>query len=197
VDTNKRDKYNAAVQFYINEIRTLGERNNAFLIGQSILFVAFVALLTNSGIFPKMIAFIVMGISLVGAAFCILYHRSGKTGAYTALRWREYMLYIETNESNTPWNWFYKDGGKCYNCLLHRSPLPNTWITTPAIFSVIWALVSLYARTRLYTRGDLWTKNLILSLEKTQLISNIVLGVTCLVCLIILVGFICWCCKKK
>lgn len=143
------DEYNAAVQFYIQEFRTLGERTNAFLIVQSILVSAFVLVLIMEESHPYAFEFIVLGISVVGILYCFLHHRAGQSGSRTAFGWRQYMCHIENNEQNAPWNWLYAHIHDSEKWLLKKHPLPSVWLFSPAIFLAVWLCASLYIPIRL------------------------------------------------
>jgi len=180
------ESYNAALQLHNQEFRTLGERNYAFLIAQSILVVALVTVLVNSKLFPYALIFIMWVIIMAGILFCISHHLAGRAGSTAAFIWRQYMLDIERNQQDTPWNWVYnyceerhkKHGEppqkrkvctwlrslltrlKCDRCLLERSPLPIVWLITPGIFAGIWFAFSFYIARRLFIKGDPLTLNL-------------------------------------
>jgi len=170
-----QEAYNAAVQLYNQEFRTLGERTTAFLIVQSILVAAFVTVLiipapTIEETLPYAFYLVLIGIIVVGILFCVLYYLAGRSGAQAAFRWRQYMLYIEHNQQDTPWNWVYnycdeehKKHGEppqkrkvytwlrnlftrlqCERCLLERPPLPSAWLFSPAIFLMVWASAIIY-----------------------------------------------------
>ncbi|MBA7468520.1 MAG: hypothetical protein GH158_05555 [Dehalococcoidia bacterium] len=172
LDRLPESHYNAAVQLHNQEFRTLGERTTAFLIIQSILIAGFFTVLVNPTWFPSAFPFIILGISIAGVLFCISHHISGKTGSQAAFKWKQYMLYIENKRQDAPWNWVYnccsdnheKHGEPrkrnlfrrllCRRCLLERSPLPSSWITTPAIFLMVWFCASLYVVVRLLLPND-------------------------------------------
>ncbi len=158
------DSYNAAVQLYNQEFRTLGERTMAFLIVQSILVAAFVTVLTLPaqtmretlpyGFYP-----ILIGIIVVGVLYCLLHHSAGSFGSRAAFRWKQYMRHVESNDLETPWDWFYEHSphtcrgkgiirfltqSQCERCLLEKPPLPSTWFFSPAIFLTVWAFAIIY-----------------------------------------------------
>jgi len=204
------ESYNAAVQLHNQEFRTLGERNNAFLIAQSILVVALVTLLTYQHLFPLALEFFIWGISIVGSLFCLFHHLAGRSGSQAAFRWRQYMSLLETGQTDTPWKQFYeycedehKKHGKariknlwtrlqCDRCLLERSPLPTAWITTPAIFAAIWVFVSSYITKRLFMPDDPLLLDLLLCVEATRAISVIVAVITFLILCYIVYHCVVW-----
>ena len=187
-----QEAYNAAVQLYNQEFRTLGERTTAFVIIQSILVAAFVAVLVNPNWFPYAFEFITFGISIVGILFCISHHVAGRSGSTVAFMWRQYMRGLESNHQDAPWKRVYdyckaehKKHGEaqlknlwtrlqCERCLLERSPLPTAWIVTPFIFLMIWFAVSLYLTARLFIEGDPLRLNLFLPLPASISLSIIV-----------------------
>ena len=103
-----RNYYNAGIQQYSNEFRTLGERANAFLLTQSILIAALVLIFTNLKEAPIPFGLVAMGIILIGISFCILQIRAGRSGAYSAYAWRKYLLHLENKHTDALWNWFEK-----------------------------------------------------------------------------------------
>ena len=163
-----RNYYNAGTQQHNSEFRTLGDRANAFLLTQSIFFTALILTL----IYQDEVAapFIIMaGIILLGISFCMLYIRAGRAGAYSAYAWRQYLLHLENEHPDAPWNWFAKyfkgkkekanKEAKCCvtKCLMHHCPslidesalaeclpLPSSWIFSTSAFLAVWACVSIY-----------------------------------------------------
>lgn len=165
-----RDYYNAGIEQYSNEFRTLGDRANAFLLTQSIFFTALILILIYR---TKVTApFIIMaGIILLGISFCLLYIRAGRSGAYSAYAWRQYLLHLENKHPDATWNWFAKyfkgktekarkeakccvtkflmeheylsgviDEGALAKCL----PLPSSWIFSTIAFLLVWFCTSIY-----------------------------------------------------
>jgi len=99
-----RNYYNAGIQQYNNEFRTLGDRANAFLLIQSILVAALVLIFTNLKEAPIPFGLVAMGIILLGIFFCMLYIRAGRSGAHSAHAWRQYLLHLENENPSAPWN---------------------------------------------------------------------------------------------
>jgi hypothetical protein len=156
---DRKTTYNAAVQFYNQEIKTLGDRTQAFLIVQSILVAALVALFAYQENFPIAFDFFAFGFILAGILYCLLQSQAGMSGAQAAFRWRQYMFDIENNQRDAPWNSIYEHcphtcRGRgmrrlctqltCEGCLLERPPLPSAWLISPSIFIVLWSGASLY-----------------------------------------------------
>jgi len=158
-----RDYYNAGIEQYSNEFRTLGERANAFLLTQSILVAALVLIFTNLKEAPIPFGLVAMGIILLGIFFCMLYIRAGRSGAYSAYAWRKYLLHLENENPDAPWNWFakyfkgktekVKKEAKCCvtkYLMKHRPeaidegalakylPLPNSWLFSTSAFLAVW-----------------------------------------------------------
>jgi len=165
-----RDYYNAGIEQYSSEFRTLGERANAFLLTQSIFFTALILTL----IYQDKIAapfIITAGVILLGISFCLLYIRAGRSGACSAYAWRQYLLRLENENPDAPWNWFAKyfkgktekarkeakrcvtkflmeheylswviDEGALAKCL----PLPSSWIFSTIAFLLVWVCASFY-----------------------------------------------------
>jgi len=175
------EQYNMAVQFYNQELSTISQRNSAFLIVQSILVVALATFLGNAEKFPYALVIIVWGICLFGGLFCYFNNVSGKTGAQAASLWRRYMYLIEKHKRGTPWTqfsayceddnhrkhvdippwrnivcrlWNLRARLRCGRCLLDRAPLPSKWIITPAMFSGLWLVVSVYIIVRSFMPCD-------------------------------------------
>lgn len=151
------ERYNAAIQLHNQEFRTLGERNNAFLITQSILVAAFVYIVTSQNLVAP--EFIAWGIILAGIWLCCFYCQAGRSGSQAAFRWRQYMRRMENKQPLTPWNWVYDDSKHkhgqetrrnllrrltCERCLLERSPLPIAWLISTAIFLAVWGGATCY-----------------------------------------------------
>ena len=157
------NNYSAGIQQYNNEFRTLGERANAFLLTQSILVAALVLIFINLKEAPVPFGIVAMGIILIGIAFCILQIRAGRSGAYSAYAWRQYLLYLENKHPDAAWNWFAKyfecktkkaekeakccvtkflmkklpwviDEGALAKCL----PLPGFWVFSTIAFLAVW-----------------------------------------------------------
>ena len=163
-----RNYYNAAVQFYNNEIEAIGTRTSAFFLTQSILIAALVIILTNQEKAPAAFGIIVMGIILIGFMFCALHTRAGLAGAKGAYTWRKYMLYLESGHKKTssPWKWFTekvdstpkdtKDNNSlCQSIeelwqsikegnLVKYLPFSSTWVFSPFLFLLLWLGAFIY-----------------------------------------------------
>jgi hypothetical protein len=178
------ESYNAAVQFYIDEIRSLGERTNAFLIVQSILVAAFVHIIISRASFPTAFGLIALGISAVGVLFCVLHYLAGRTGSHGASKWRRYMRrIIEKKQPDAPWEWFYRDSEhSCwYKYLYARRPFPSSWLMSPAIFLLVWACAISYTVT---------SPDFCLNLSQHQTLALIIASVLAIVLLVCC--FIAW-----
>lgn len=153
------ESYNVALQLHNQEFRALGERTGAFLLIQSVLVAAFVTVLVSQNTFAYAFEFIALGIGLVGILYCIIHNHAGSSGSQAAFRWRQYLRSIENNQENTPWNWVYEHCPhtchgrgiirfltqlRCERCLLEKSPLPTTWLVSPAIFLLAWIVALVY-----------------------------------------------------
>jgi len=100
---SKADQYNAAAQFYYQELNMISQRTNAFLLTQSILLVVLATLLGIRGMLSSCaLPYIVAGISLLGSFFCLLHYLAGHTGAMGASYWRRCME--ELDLSPTLWS---------------------------------------------------------------------------------------------
>jgi len=152
MEDEQRERYNAALELHNHEFRTLGERSNLFAVIQSILISALFLIMIGQDEFGYIFPFTVAGISLVGAIICFLHYKSGLSGAENAFLWRQYMLSIENDVSNTPpenmpWKWFhhkYRGPGS-----LKKFPLPTAWLFTPTVFTAVWLLASAYIPVRI------------------------------------------------
>ncbi|MDD4876302.1 MAG: hypothetical protein PHQ86_04125 [Dehalococcoidales bacterium] len=162
-------KYNAALQFYNSEFRTLGERTNIFLLSQSIFIAAIILLLNiyNNKNY-EILTIPVMGIILTAILFCSLQIRAGRSGAESAFAWREYMLTLEKSVDHAPWQQFSKEfsnyfkfkdkklgwikySGPLVECL----PLPSGWFFTPLIFILFWIGSFIYILITYFGKADL------------------------------------------
>lgn len=205
--------YNAAVQFYNQELNAIGQRNAAFLIVQSILIAAFATLLVNANQLPWALAIFIWVITVGGSLFCLFHQITGESGANAASKWREYMRFVEGAQENTPWSKFdqfsetyhrrhiqMRQEGKlwsrckstymrlrCDKCLVQRLPLPHTWITIPAIFASGWVFAAVYITTRLFMKDDPLHTNPFLPIGFATSIS---IGICVLT--IAIVGYIVW-----
>ncbi len=152
MDDKQRERYNAALELHNHEFRTLGERSNLFAVIQSILISALILIMIGQEEFGYVFPYAVAGISLVGAIMCFLHHKSGLSGSENAFLWRQYMLSIESDVSDTPpddmpWKWFhdkYRGPGS-----LKKFPLPTAWLFTPTIFMCVWFVASAYIPVRI------------------------------------------------
>jgi len=153
MEEEQRERYNAALELHNHEFRTLGERSNLFAVIQSILISALVLIMIGQEEFGYVFPYTVAGISLVGAIICFLHYKSGLSGSENAFLWRQYMLSIENDVSDTPpdnmpWKWFhdkYRGPGS-----LKKFPLPTAWLFTPTIFMFVWFLASAYIPVRIW-----------------------------------------------
>ncbi|MFC1944992.1 hypothetical protein ACFLX5_05925 [Chloroflexota bacterium] len=103
---NPQDLYNAALQSHNNELNIINQRNT-FLIVQSILIAALATLMVNSIWFDKALIVFIWVLTLAGTIFCLLHNYTGNSGARAALRWRQYMRYIEKGGKSPLWKWRY------------------------------------------------------------------------------------------
>lgn len=149
----QREYYNAALELYNHEFRTLGERSSFFVVIQSILISALALTITGQGVFGYIFPYTVPGMSLVGAIICLIQYKSGLSGSENAFLWRQYMLSIEndvcdTPQNDMPWHWFqrrYSNHG-----LFKKFPLPSVWLHTPTLLMFVWFLASAYIPIRIW-----------------------------------------------
>ena len=148
----QRERYNAALELHNHEFRTLGERSSLFVVIQSILIGGLALTITGQEVFGYVFPYIVPGISLVGAIICFIQYKAGLSGSENAFLWRQYMLSIENDASDTPqdnmpWQWLcrrYSNPG-----LLKKFPLPSAWLYIPTIFMFVWFGASAYTPIRI------------------------------------------------
>ena len=158
MDEEQRERYNTALELHNHEFRTLGERSNLFAVIQSILIGALILMMIGQNEFGYISPYAIAGISFVGAIMCLLHHKSGLSGSENAFLWRQYMLSMENNVSDTPrgdmpWKWFhdrYKGPGS-----LEKFPLPTAWLFTPTIFMCVWFVASAYIPAKIGFDADL------------------------------------------
>ena len=158
-NSRKQNYYNAAVQFYNNEIEAIGTRTSTFFLTQSILIAALVIIFTNPEEPPAAFSIIAMGIILIGFMFCALHTRAGWSGAKGAYTWRKYMLRLEKGNKTTPWNWFTenvdskptetKDNKSLCQIikegnLVKYLPFPSMWVFSPCLFLFLWLGAFIY-----------------------------------------------------
>jgi len=145
------ERYKAALESHNHEFRTLGERASIFGVVQSILIGASVLTLTNQQIFGYIFPFLFSGLVFIGALFCLLHFGAGHMGADSAFRWRQYMRFIEQNQSDMPWVWFYTKYEEKYGNkrALEMLPLPSNWLYPPTIFLFMWLIASVYIPGRI------------------------------------------------
>jgi hypothetical protein len=138
--------YETALEFYVHEVRTLGERTNAFLVFQSIFVAAVVLLVASKQEFPIAFDILTLGIVFIGAISCILHHMAGKSGAQTSSIWRSILINLEIGQPNAPLNRFreiyFNNNYPSY--MLDQIPLPSAWLIYPAIFVGVWVGIFLY-----------------------------------------------------
>jgi len=185
---------------------------------QSIFVAAFATLLVNAGQFPWALAVFMWALSIGASLFCFFHHIAGRSGARAASKWRRYMRLIETGQAEMPWKKFYEyceaehdNHGEvppirnvcswlknlcarlqCDRCLLTRLPLPNAWITTPAIFAMGWVIASAYLTTRLFIAADPLAIDPFLPLLCSRSISIVVLVFTVIILCCILCHYRIW-----
>ena len=151
--------YNAAVQFYNNEIEAIGTRTSTFFLTQSILIAALVIILTNQETSSAAFSIIAVGIILIGFIFCALHTRAGWSGAKGAFTWRRYILHLENKDKGAPWQWFTenvdskpkdtKDNNSLCQLikegnLVKYPPLPSMWVFSPLLFLFLWLGAFIY-----------------------------------------------------
>lgn len=105
-----------ALELLVHEFRTLSERNNAFLVVQTIFIGAVGVVLTQLlrsistpfGLEETVEFWIIIIISLIGIIFCTAHQNSARNGAEQANFWRNYLRALEqrkrtNNGVGQPW----------------------------------------------------------------------------------------------
>ena len=177
------ERYNAALELHNHEFRTLGERSNLFAVIQSILISALALIMIGQEEFGYIFPYMVAGVSLVGAIICFLQYKSGLSGSENAFLWRQYMLSIENDVSDTPsdnmpWKWFYdryRGPGS-----LKKFPLPSAWLYTPTIFMLVWFVASAYIPVRIWFDTSFASS----SIRQVALIISLIISVSVLILLL-------------
>jgi hypothetical protein len=142
--------YSVASDLYSHEISAISDRTNVFFVFQTILVggIVFAFQASLGYLFP----YLLFAISVIGSLYCLLHSLSGGLVARSARQWRQYMRNLESNNQNTPWQWFYSEYERLQGnrVLLERTPLPMMWLTAPIIFAFVWVGASSYPLIRAY-----------------------------------------------
>lgn len=146
-----KDYYQAGRDNYSNELSTLTQRTNFFLVSQALLVT--VISFSFKEIFPYASPLMITGFALIGILFSIFTCESGRESSESLMRWRLYLKNLEATDKNSPWNWYYIHYKKYHKCeilrLIDNIPMPIMWLIYPAIFNLIWFGFSAYVPIRL------------------------------------------------
>ena len=133
--------YKSYIQLYTQELAAIGQRSQAFLVGESIMVTAFVTLIANQRAFPVAFDILSLGLALIAIWYCTTHHLAGESGAQSAFIWREMAEAGEKGEEHAPFTEFWKlYRQRQFNArMANRPPLPHAWLTTPTLFLLLWA----------------------------------------------------------
>jgi len=139
--------YESYIQLYTQELAAIGQRSQAFLVGESIMVTAFVTLIANQRSFPVAFDLLSCGLTLIAILYCIFHFLAGESGAQAAFIWREMAESVEKAQEHAPFTEFWNryEAHKFNKKLANRPPLPHAWLTTPALFLILWLGVIGYA----------------------------------------------------
>ncbi len=141
------DRYRAAVDLYTCSIRALEQRSMAFFIVQSLLAASYAALfgrvVQNSDA-----TILMLGVALIGIAFCLLSYVAGRTVSQDAWIWMKCAQSIEERHEEGLWSCFREEASRFWlqkECT-DRLPGPTLWLFSPALFLTAWlcTIVALY-----------------------------------------------------
>lgn len=133
------DLYRVATELYSSSLRALEQRSMSFLIVQSLLVAGYAALFSRV-VQNSYATILMLGVALLGIAFCFLAYVAGRTVSQDVWLWKKRMLNLESNQRDKLWAEF-KEDGKIFRFQRHcidRLPGPTLWIISPALFLAAW-----------------------------------------------------------
>ena len=133
------DLYRVAAELYSSSLRALEQRSMVFLVVQSLLAAGYAALFSQV-VRNSDATILMLGIALLGIAFCFIAYVAGRTVSQDVWLWKKCMQNLERNPRDKLWAKIEEDGRIFYfqrHCI-DRLPGQTLWIISPALFLAAW-----------------------------------------------------------